>query len=81
MIGSEAPRCAFAMDKQLTTGAMDDVPFNLAGIVGYIVQERELYIGDDFAEGVPNQMGNDLPVRQSAIGGGPHGAQILLAQF
>jgi len=81
MTWTEAASCTLAVNEQLSTVAVDDVPLNLARIVGYIVQQREFDVRDDFSEGAANQMRDDLPVRQGAIRGGAHCAEIVLAQF
>jgi hypothetical protein len=79
MTWAEAASRTLAVNEQLSTFAVDDVPLNLAGIVGHIVQQREFDVWDDLNEGAANQMRDDLPVRQSAIRGGAHCAQVVLA--
>src|SRR5512136_3369141 len=81
MTRAEAARGTLAMNEQLPTLSVDDVWLNLAGIVGYIVEQGEFSIWNDFAESAANQMRNDLPVCESTIRGGTHCAKIVLAQF
>src|SRR6516162_144046 len=81
MTWAEAARCPFAMNKQLPAFAIDNVPLNLASIVRYVIQQRESGFWNDFGEGATNQMRDNLPVRQSAIRGCAHCAEIPLAKL
>jgi hypothetical protein len=81
MTWTKTARRPFAMDEELAIFPRDYVPFNLARIVRYIVKESEPGFGNYVGEGTSNEMSDDLPVCQSAIGGGAHCAKIVLAQF
>src|SRR6516165_8251599 len=81
MTRAEAAGCPFAMNEQLPAFTIDNVPLNLASVVRYVIQQRESRTWNDFDEGATNEMRDNLPVRQSAIRGGAHCAEIPLAKL
>src|SRR4029079_11887007 len=72
---------AFAMHEQLSSITIDRMLLNLTGVVRYVVEQRELRIRQDLAEGTTHKMCDDLAIGERAVGGGTHCAQIVLSQF
>jgi len=69
------------MHEQLSSITIDRMLLNLTGVVRYVVEQRELRIRQDLAEGTTHKMCDDLAIGERAVGGGTHCAQIVLSQF
>ena len=73
------PVCArgtLAVDKKLFFPAVDQMGFQLAGIMRHVVKDGQVGRGKDIAERLARQVGENLPVGQGAIDPGAHGAQV-----
>ena len=78
---TKGPGRAFAMHVELPQLASDAVLFQLAGVVRYVVQQRQLRRRQQLGEHLAHQVRQDLPVGQRAVDGGAHGPQVFLAEF
>jgi hypothetical protein len=54
--------------------------FFLARVVGHIIEEDEVCLGEDFPESLAGEVSDDLAIGEGTIHSRPHGAEISLAQ-
>ena len=74
------PRRPFAVDKKLHLPVVDDMFFDLTGIVRDVIEQRQLGLGNDFANRLAHEVRDDLPIGERAVHRRAHGAEIGLSQ-
>ncbi len=78
MAGPEGAGRALAVDVDLLFTAVNGVGFQLAGIMGNVVEQIEPGFRKIMSENTACQVRDDLPVCQRAVDRGTHGAEIAL---
>src|SRR6516164_8960806 len=76
MAPSEGPCRTLAVDVEKLVNAPYLVLFELAGVVRYVEQQRQLGMREELREYLTRQVADDLPVGKRAVGSGTHGADI-----
>ncbi len=73
----EGPRGAFAVHVKPLLPAVDDMRLHLAGVVADVVEHLDAAFGIDLGKDLPDQMGDDLAVRQGTVDPGAHGPEVF----
>src|SRR5215467_4325330 len=81
MAWTKSPRGSLAMHEQRFLDTANDMLFDLARVVGHIVQKLQSGFRLNLGESLPRQMRQNLTIGQGAVDAGPHGAEVFLAEW
>ena len=70
---------ALAMDEEMHLSSINNMIFDLTGVVRHVVEQRQLRLRKNFRERLAHEMRDDLAVGERAVDGASHSAQVSSA--